>query len=139
VGTEIKFLRPPGQRLRALVVDDSQTALAAVCAYVEKDQEFSVVETAKDGCEAVQRARQCVPDLVVIDFEMPKLNGIDAAQRLLADFPGLPIVVVSLYDTPELRSLCLKVGARAFVTKQFLGQELPLVLKEIHRKLTTIA
>jgi DNA-binding NarL/FixJ family response regulator len=131
------FPQEQARRLRALVVDDSPAALAAVCVYVEKGQQFLVAETAMDGCEALQLARNCAPDLVVIDFELPKLNGIDAAQVLLSEFPSLPIVVVSMFDTSELRQVCEQVGVRAFVPKQQLGQELPALLKEIHRLLTT--
>lgn len=128
---------PEAQPLRALVVDDSQAALVALCSYVEGGRKFVVVDTASDGCEALQRARTCAPDLVVIDFDMPKLNGIDATQALLTEFPSLAIVLVSLHDSPELRCLCQTVGARGFVPKHQLGQELPAILDHIHRTLTT--
>lgn len=122
-------------RFRALVVDDSQPSLAALCSYVERDKEFAVVDTAMDGCEALQHARSSHPDLVVIDVEMPRLNGIDATRALLAEFPRLPVVIVSLHDSCELRELCQQVGAQAFVSKGELGQVLPAILQEIYRTL----
>lgn len=116
-------------------MDDSPAALEAICAYVESDL-FVVVETAADGCEALQRVRDCVPDLVVTDFQMPKLNGVEVTRALSGEFPRTPVVIVSLHDTPELRLLCQRAGAYAFVPKLQLRQQLPVILQAIHRTLT---
>ncbi len=78
---------------------------------LETQDHLEVVGMAGDGEEAVSLAAQLKPDVVVLDVRMPRMNGIEASQRITADQPGTGIVIISLYDDTEYILEFLKDGA----------------------------
>lgn len=120
---------PVVRRLDTLVVDDSPTVLASMCRILSGNACIKVVATASDGYEALEMAKLHRPQLVLMDVQMPRMNGITAASLLNHDLPLTEVIIISVHDSPELRALCLKAGARAFITKGRLHQELaPLII-----------
>ncbi len=114
-----------------MVVDDSPTALRAICSVVARQENLSFVGAATNGREALALARSLRPDLVLLDLEMPIMNGIEAASCLGQDCPTTRVVIVSVHDTPALRKLCYERGACGFITKDALGGELPAVILKL--------
>ncbi len=117
--------------IRTIVVDDSPSALRATCSVVARQPELSLVGTASNGREALDLARAVEPDLVLLDLEMPVMDGIEAAAHLHREHPALRVVIVTVHDTPELRRLCRERGARGFIVKDSLNDELPKVLQDL--------
>ena len=97
-------------KLRVLVADDSQFQRVAYTRILETQDHLEVVGMAADGEEAVRLAEQLNPDVVVMDIRMPKINGIEAAQRITSARPGTGIVVISHYDDTEYILELLKDG-----------------------------
>jgi DNA-binding NarL/FixJ family response regulator len=124
-------------RVPTLVVDDSGAALAALCSLLATNDRIHIVGTACDGREAVEAARLHHPKLVLMDIQMPRLNGITATALLKQELPGTQIILVSLHDSPELQLLGRQSGARAFITKQRLSQDLAPVVAAILAEFAT--
>ena len=114
--------------IRTLVVDDSPNALRAICSMVGRQPNLSIVGSATNGREALAIARSLRPDLVLLDLEMPVMDGIEAASCLGRECPAARVVIVTIHDTPELRRLCYGRGACAFIAKDALVDELPGVV-----------
>lgn len=114
-----------------MVVDDSPTALRAICSVVARQQNLRFVGAATNGREAVALARSLHPDLVLLDLEMPVMNGIEATASLGQECPESRVVMVTVHDTPELRKLCHERGARGFIAKDALKDELPAVVRQL--------
>ena len=115
--------------IRVLIADDSPTALRSVCDYLEFAGGFQVVCTASDGVNAVQLASHHRPDLALLDFRMPRLNGLQAA-KLRQFHPDLRVIIYSEINGPALEEECRSHGADCFVAKSRLPDGL---LVEIRR------
>jgi len=106
-----------------LAVDDSAFTLTILSTYL-KGSEFEVVETARNGQEALERFRQTHPDLVLLDLVMPGWSGEESLERLLEDDPDARVIMVSSMGTEESIARCMEIGARAFLKKPFKKEEL---------------
>ncbi|HEV2102946.1 MAG TPA: response regulator transcription factor [Candidatus Acidoferrum sp.] len=116
--------------IRVLVADDSPTALRSVCDYLDFAGGLEVVCTASDGLNAVQLVNKHRPDLALLDFRMPRLNGLQAAKELRRAHPGLRLIIYSEIQGTTLEEECLNHGADGYVSKGRLPDGL---LHEIRR------
>jgi DNA-binding NarL/FixJ family response regulator len=98
-----------------------------IAVVLEQDERFAVAGRARDGREAVELAERQSPDAVVMDIEMPKLDGVEATRLLRAAAPDLPIVAVSGHDYEERVLEIRQAGANDYVRKARV-EELPRVL-----------
>lgn len=119
------------QPVRTLVVDDSTAALHSICCFLKLQSNIDVVGTATEGCQALASAHALHPDLVLLDVEMPVMNGIETAARLRQELPTIRIIMVTVHDRPEVRQACSEAGADGFIAKERLDQELPALLEQI--------
>ena len=103
---------------RILIADDRQLMRDALKAIFALRPTWKVCGEASDGAEAVAKAVQLQPDLVILDFKMPLADGIRAASEILTAMPSTPIVMYTLYKTEELESAAKLVGVRAVVGKE---------------------
>ena len=117
--------------IRTIVVDDSPAALRAICSVVARQPNLVFVGAATNGREALALARSLRPDLVLLDLEMPIMGGVEATSCLERECPTTRIVIVTVHDTPNLRKLCHERGARGFIAKDALHEELPVVVREL--------
>jgi DNA-binding NarL/FixJ family response regulator len=109
---------------RILVAEDDEAFLAAIEAVLAADGRFAVVGRARDGRECVRLARRLEVDAVVMDIEMPVVDGIEATRELLAESPDLPIVAISGHDYEERVLEIRTAGARDYVRKSRVDEEL---------------
>ena len=123
----------PAQKkeIRTIVVDDSPAALHAMSSVVARQQNLRFVGSASNGREALALARSLHPDLVLLDLEMPVMDGIEATSCLGRDCPATRVVIVTVHNTPELRQLCYDRGASGFIAKADLKDELPTVVLKL--------
>ena len=103
---------------RILIADDRQLMRDALKAIFALRPTWKVCGEASDGAEAVAKAVQLQPDLVILDFKMPLADGIRAASEILTAMPSTPIVMYTLYKTEELESAAKLIGVRAVVGKE---------------------
>jgi CheY-like chemotaxis protein len=94
-----------------LVADDDRTIRRLLCELFEHERDYDLCEQAKNGQEAVEFAARCKPDLVILDFAMPVMSGIQAAKLIRAKLPNVPIILFTLHDRqifsgiPKIESL----------------------------------
>jgi len=79
-------------------VDDNPEMLKLIRLFVSSDSDFQVCGEAFDGLDAIEKATKLNPDLIILDFQMPRLNGIDAARILWQRLPAVPIILFTLHD-----------------------------------------
>src|SRR5690348_8198148 len=109
--------------VRILVVDDFEPARRTICSIFDKT-ELQVIGEAGDGIEALEKAQDLKPDLILLDIGLPKLNGIEVASRLCYLVPHTKILFVSQQSDPDIVRAALSNGARGYVLKAHVGHEL---------------
>jgi CheY-like chemotaxis protein len=102
---------------RVLVVDDYEPWRRHVRLELEKSRDWSVVGEAADGPEAVEKASELKPDLILLDMELPTLSGIEAARRMLTHDPRVRILFVSAHRSWEIVEAAMSAGARGYILK----------------------
>jgi DNA-binding NarL/FixJ family response regulator len=110
--------------IQVLVVDDYERWRRFVVSALQKEPEFQVAGEARDGLEAVQKAEELQPELILLDIGLPKLNGIQAAQRIRSLSSRSKILFISENRTPEIASEALRAGGSGYVIKSSAGTEL---------------
>lgn len=108
--------------VRILIVDDSALLRQRLRATLEKHIDWEVCGEAVDGLEAVQKSRALEPNLIIMDLSMPRMSGLEAASKILEEFPKVPILLLTLYLTNQLAEEARKVGIRAALPKTALSQ-----------------
>ena len=106
-----------GQPVRVLVVDDHVLARSTTRRQLREVPNLEVVGEAADGFEAVALARTLSPDLVFMDICMPGLDGIEATRRILAESPGIRIIMLSSHEEAYFQQCAASVGAAGYVVK----------------------
>jgi len=110
--------------MRILVVDDFAAWRQFVCSILEKEARWHVVSEASDGLEAVLKAQELTPDLILLDIGLPKLSGIEAARRIREVAPNSKILCVSTHADFDFVEQALATGASGYVLKAYAGSEL---------------
>jgi DNA-binding NarL/FixJ family response regulator len=116
--------------MRVLIVDDVQVVRAGVRALLAGESEIEVCGEAIDGWDAIVKAKEFLPDAVVMDISMPNLGGIEATRQLVSLFPKIRVVILSLHDFPHIMQQALNAGASAYVVKSSLKTDLVKALKD---------
>jgi len=110
--------------VRILIADDHELVRQGLRALLSSRPAWEVCGEAADGFEAVEKAAQLRPDIVLLDVSMPRMNGLEAAPAIRRESPVSQIVIVSQHDPAEMLPSALKVGARGFVSKSDIGSNL---------------
>jgi DNA-binding NarL/FixJ family response regulator len=110
--------------LRILLVDDFASWRSYVASVLQQRECFEVVGEAADGQEAIEKATELQPDLILMGIAMPKLNGIEAAKRIRDRAANSKIVFISLEISDELAEAAVAVGAQAYIAKREIRAKL---------------
>jgi len=110
--------------IRVLIADDFKDWRRQVLLLFEAGPEWQVIAEAEDGLEAIQKAEELKPDLIVLDIGLPRLNGIEAARRIRQLSPRSKIVFLSQNNSLDVVQTALSTGARGYVHKSDAGYEL---------------
>lgn len=123
-------------RTRVLIADDHAILLEAFKRLLEP--EYDVVGTVTDGQALVQAAARLKPDVVIADISMPRLNGLDAAERLLERVPGSRLVFLTVNEDPQVAAEAIRRGAAGYVLKKSASAELFEALRQVLRGRTYV-
>ena len=107
--------------LRVLLVDDQALFRDIAKNMFSSVEEFEVVAEAVDGADAVDAYANLRPDLVLMDVQMPRVNGLEATKQILKGNPDAKVVITSMRSEPEYRRLALDTGALGFIAKRDLS------------------
>ena len=121
-------------KLRILLADDHEIVRRGVRALLEKHEGWEVCGEAKDGREAVEKAIQLKPDVVILDIGMPLLNGLETTRQLLKHDPDLKVIVLTISDSDQVIREALDAGARGFVLKSDAARDLISAVDELQNK-----
>lgn len=110
--------------IRILVVEDYEPLRRAVRLFFNIREDLQIVGEASDGLEAFQKAKELQPDLVLLDIDLPILNGIQLARRLRDVLPRTKVLFLSVESSPEIVQEALSSGAMGYVYKLNLASEL---------------
>jgi len=112
------------------VVDDSAAVRTSLSSLVDAHQDLEVIGTAENGREAVDKVEELGADLVLMDLQMPEMNGLDATRTIRQRRPTARVIVVTMHDSQGVRAACRSAGAVGFATKSAGSRE---ILDEINR------
>jgi len=118
-------------QVRTLVVDDFSSFRRRVCWMLEENPQVRLIGEAADGAEAVQKAVEFQPDLILLDSDLPKLSGIEAARQIRKVVPKSKILFVSQDSNPEVVQAAFQLGARGYVIKSDAARELLTAVKSV--------
>lgn len=107
--------------VRILLVDDNPAVRRYLRAILEQQNSWQVCGEAKTGAEALQKVLKSPPDLILLDYQMPDLNGVDVARQISELFPTIPILMVTLHLSKQLADAARDAGVRGACAKQDIG------------------
>jgi len=117
--------------LRILLADDHELLRQGLRTLIEDQSGWQVCGEATTGREAVAKARELKPDIVVMDFTMPELNGMEATRQIRAALPRTEVLLLTMHESEELVREVLAAGARGYVLKSDAGRALVDALKAL--------
>lgn len=122
----------PESRIKVLLVDDHPLVLEGVRSSFLRRHRFQIVGEAFGGQEAIKLARQCSPDVVVMDIAMPGMDGLEATRVLLKACPQAKVLILTVHEKPEFVREIIQSGARGYVRKSSPPAELIAAVESVH-------
>lgn len=119
--------------IRVLVIDDVEETRINIRRILSFDKDIAVIGEGRDGLEAVQKVKSLEPDIVLMDVNMPKLNGIAATEKILLDNPSVAVIFLSVQGEAEYLRKAMMAGARDYLVKPFSGDELLETIKRVYQ------
>jgi NarL family two-component system response regulator LiaR len=119
-------------KIRVMLVEDHVLVREGTKELLNREEDVQVVAEAGDGEEAIRLARQCCPDVILMDIAIPKLNGLEATKRIKASTPEPAVLVLSAYDDDEYVFAFLEVGAAGYLLKDVSADELIKAIRSVH-------
>jgi DNA-binding NarL/FixJ family response regulator len=120
-------------RIRVVVVDDQVLVRTGFSMLINSQPDLEVVGEAGDGVEAIDLLRRTAADVVLMDVRMPRLDGVEATRRIVAEHPNGPkVVVLTTFDLDEYAFVALQAGASGFLLKDALPEDLLRAIRAVH-------
>jgi DNA-binding NarL/FixJ family response regulator len=127
-----KAAAPKSQKIRLLVVDDHFVVRLGLTSALNLEPDMQVVAEANDGQQALEMFRKHKPDLVVMDYQLPQLNGAEATAAICHEFPEARVIVLSVYKAEEDVHRAVQAGASAYLPKSSEPEELIEAIRTVH-------
>jgi DNA-binding NarL/FixJ family response regulator len=118
--------------MRVLIVDDHEVIRKGVRSLLAQSH-FDVCGEGVDGEDAIEKAKQLKPDVIVMDVTMPKLNGLEATRQVLEILPDAEVLILSQHESPEMVREAFNAGARGYVVKSSIAKDLLAALEKVSR------
>src|SRR3974390_3376140 len=103
--------------IQIIIADDHQILRQGLRVLLEKETDMKIVAEAEDGYKTVNMVREFIPHVVIMDVKMPYLNGIEATQQILLEFPHVKVLALSIYADRQHVSNMLKAGVHGYLLK----------------------
>ena len=119
--------------IRVLIVDDHPVVRKGIVAMLSTEPNFDVVGEASNGLEAIVKAEQLKPDVILMDLRMPEMDGVDAMHRIRQKDANIKFIVLTTYDTDEYIFKGIEAGARAYLLKDAPIEDLFKAIHTVYR------
>lgn len=119
---------------RVLVVDDHTLVRAGVARLLEAEEDIEVVGQTGSGHEAVELSRRLKPDVVILDYSLPDLDGLEATQQIISAVSGVRVLILTMYANEEYATRLIRAGAAGFMIKGASADELLTAVRKVARK-----
>lgn len=121
------------KKITVLLADDHRILREGIRSLLEKEPDIEVVAEASEGGEAVAKAQQLSPDLVLMDITMPGMNGLEATRQIKALKPGVKVLILTMHESNQYISQFLRSGASGYVLKDTAAQELVGAIRAVNQ------
>lgn len=121
---------------RIFIADDHEVVRKGLMALLQAQPDWEVCGEAADGREAVEKAQQLKPDVVILDIGMPSLNGLEATRQILKTNPQARVLILTLHDSDQVVREVLNAGARGFLLKSDAARDLVAAVEALRRDKT---
>ena len=125
--------------INVLLVDDQKMVREALKIALKPEQDLVIVGTANDGVSAIRQVEELHPDVVVMNMEMPGLDGANATEQIVQKFPETKVLILTSYDTDEYITKCLAVGAKGYLLKDSGTKDIAGAIRNINKGYTQIS
>ena len=119
--------------VRILIADDSPTVRAGLKLLLQYHEDWIVCGEAEDGEDAVKKAAELKPDVILLDISMPAMDGLSAAELIRRDAPETEILIVTHFESLDLARYAAQTGVRAYITKSRIGTDLEKAIEAASR------
>jgi two-component system nitrate/nitrite response regulator NarL len=119
-------------RIKVLVVDDHPVVRRGISLCLAKQDNLEIVGEAADGREAVRKARELHPELILMDIDMPQMSGLAVTELLRRELPKIKVLILSIHGNTEYVLRILQSGARGYVLKSAPPEELVRAIETVH-------
>ena len=120
--------------MRLLIVDDHEVVRRGVRSLLLEHADYEVCGEAVDGQDALDKARELKPDVIVMDVSMPRLNGLEATRQVRSILPDCEVLILSQHENSEMARQALKAGARGYVVKRSISKDLLAAVSKACRR-----
>jgi DNA-binding NarL/FixJ family response regulator len=110
--------------VRILIADDHEVVRCGVKALLGSRPGWEVVGEAANGREALEKAKELKPDVIILDITMPELNGVEATRKIVNAVPGTEVLILTMHESEKLIRRLLEAGARGYVSKSDIARSL---------------
>jgi len=118
-------------KIRILVVDDHALVRDGIRSLLNAYYDMEIIGEAVDGRDATEKAKELVPDIIIMDLAMPVMDGFQATRHITKQLPQIKVIILTQHDNREYKSLCQEIGAVGFVPKRALAQELVSAIRAV--------
>jgi len=118
-------------KISVLLVDDHPMVQGGLIACLEFYEDIEIVATTSDGLQAISKAKELKPNVVMMDISMPNMNGIDATEILSEQLPDTHVLIFSMHQSPEFVSSAIQAGASGYVLKDTSSEEVYYAIKAV--------
>jgi len=119
--------------MRVLIVDDHEVVRRGVRSLLLSQKKYEICGEAVDGEDALEKARELKPDVIVMDVSMPRLNGLEATRLVRAALPHCEVLILSQHESPEMARQAMNAGARGYIVKRTVAKDLVTALEKVSR------
>ncbi len=120
-------------KIKVLLVDDHAIMRDGIRALLSLDDDIEIVGEAGEGKEAIEKARQLLPDIIVMDIAMPGMDGLEATRRIMKEVPKAKVLILSQHNDKEFILSSIKAGSAGYIPKRALGSELVSAIRALYR------